>query len=427
MSGDPMGVHARFENRRAGLSRMRAVALGVLIALAVVFVVAVALEGRAPWLRFVRAAAEGGMVGALADWFAVTVLFRRPLGLPIPHTAIIPRRKDQLGEAIGVFVRTQFLDDANVDDAVSRLRVAGPVGVWLASPGVAASVARDLASAARYGLAEVDDARVSGLLTDLAREHMLAPEWSGTLGELLGRLVEQGAERGLIDIVVVRAHEWAREHPEFVTALVAERTPAWLPRSVDDLIAQRLHRELLAYLAAVRDDPAHTSRVAVAAWLERLAEQMRDDPDTVARVEALKERVVGDPDVRRVVGEVWIGARSAIDEQLDSASSPLSRALEGAVAGLAERLQRDAALAGRIDEVARRAGRTLALRHRDAAAAFLTRTVEGWNGEETADRIELLVGRDLQFIRINGSVVGALAGLVIALVGAFAITPLTGG
>lgn len=400
-------------DRRAALNRMKWIATGALIALAIVFVFAFALQERYPWLAYVRAAAEGGMVGALADWFAVTALFKRPLGLPIPHTGLIPRKKDQIGESLGDFVEENFLSDEVLTAKLAEVKVARKAGAWLAAPGNADQVATQGAVLVRGLLDVVSDADVQRVAEDLVRKHMLEPEWSSTLGLLLQRLVEDGHHRGAVDVLVDRAVDWAREHPDTIVDLVTDRSPSWLPRSVDRLIGERLHVELTKFLTTMRADPEHPARRAIDEWLEGLAVKMQNDPETIETVERLKRSFIDDPRLHQVALDAWNRLKDSLTEAAENPESPLRQAFESGLRDFGTRLAAGDPLADKIDGWIRSAATYVVTTYRHQATELITDTVASWDGAEAADRIELMVGRDLQFIRINGTVVGSLAGLVI--------------
>ncbi len=399
--------------RAAALRRMKRVATGLLVALAVVFVVAFALQDQYPWLRYVRAAAEGGMVGALADWFAVTALFRHPMGLPIPHTAIIPRKKDLIGESLGTFVQQNFLDGEVAREKLAGLRLAGRVGAWLRRRPAAERVALEVSSAAEGILDAVDDLTVRDLLANLVQEHMVGPDWSPTLSEVLRSVTAERHQDKVVDLLVTRGGDWIARHPEPFIAAVRQRSPQWVPELVDQLLAERLHAEALKYLAAVRDQPDHELRRSVDGWLANLVVDLRRDPQTRERVEQAKRDLLNDPRVREWAGRAWTTTKAALLTQLKDTDSDLHRALVAALMDLGVRLEEDPVLSARVDGWASDGAQHLARRYGPELVGIFGETIERWDARQASRTIELYMGRDLQFIRINGSVVGALAGLAI--------------
>ncbi|MGJ9403293.1 DUF445 domain-containing protein [Arthrobacter sp. KK5.5] len=399
--------------RAVALTRMKRLATGLLVVLAVVFAVSFSLQDRYPWLEYVRAAAEGGMVGALADWFAVTALFRHPLGLKIPHTAIIPRKKDQIGESLGGFVQDNFLSDEIVSRKLDGLALAATAGAWLARPEGAERVATEGATVIRGVLGVLDDEDVLRLLESLARKHMLAPEWSSTLGRVLETVVRDGHHRQLVDLLADRAADWVAANRATVVGLVAERSPTWLPGALDQLVGEKLHRELGRFIDAVRADPGHSLRRSIDGWLGDFAADMQSNADTVAKVERLKHSLLGDPQLRELAAAGWASIKAALVDAVENPESELRRSFVRAVADLGRRLTEDARLAGKVDAWVAGAVGYVVRTYRGQIADVIRETVARWDGAETSRKIELQVGRDLQFIRINGTVVGSLAGLTI--------------
>ncbi|MCK6091083.1 DUF445 domain-containing protein [Micrococcus endophyticus] len=399
--------------RERGLRRMKAVALGLLVVLAVVFAVAFPLQDVHPVWGYVRAAAEGGMVGALADWFAVTALFRHPMGIPVPHTALIPRKKDQLGAALTEFVQENFLDSDVAREKVEGLEVAAAAGGWLRRPENAERAAREVATAARGAMAAADDDAVQELLRQLMQRHMVEPEWSPTLAGVLQDVVTGRHHERVVDLVVEHTGDWVAAHPEMFVETVRRRSPEWSPDLVDRLLAERLHAEALKYLAGIRDDRDHEARRAVDDWLTRLSAEMRDDPHTRASVERFKHSLFADERLRAWAGRAWTSLRDSLLDALEDPASDLHRALVAALRDLGARLQEDPVLRDRVDGHARAAAAYALSTYGPAVTGVIEETVARWDGDQTARTLELFVGKDLQYIRINGSIVGALAGLTI--------------
>lgn len=404
---DPGAVRAR------ELRRMKAVATGLLVGLAVVFVIAFVNQEARPWLSYVRAAAEGGMVGALADWFAVTALFRHPLGVPVPHTALIPRKKDQLGAALKDFVQENFLDSDVAREKVRSLQVSAPLGRWLRTEENAARVGVQVSAAARQAVAAADDAVIQDLLGQLVQRHMVAPDWSPTLAGVLEDVLAGRHHETLVDLVVENTGDWVAAHPEVFVETVRRRSPEWSPDIVDRLLAERLHAELLKYLAGIRRDRNHEARRSVDAWLAQVAERMRADPATRASVERLKRNLFEDARLREWLHRAWAGLSESLLTAVEDTSSDLHRALVDGLQDLGARLEEDPAVRERVDGLARQAAASALTEYGPELTGVIEETVQRWDGEQTARTLELFVGRDLQFIRINGSVVGALAGLAI--------------
>ncbi|WP_159501691.1 DUF445 domain-containing protein [Microbacterium sp. 18062] len=401
------------QERLRGLRLMKGIALGALVFLAIVFVIAFALQARYPWLAYVRAAAEGGMVGALADWFAVTALFRRPLGLPIPHTAIIPTRKDEIGRTLGEFVETNFLSGDIIRTKLSATPIAARLGEWLRDPQHADRVAAEGATMAAGVLEALSDDDVQEVLADLAREHLIVPEWGPPLGGWLERLVASGAHHQGVDLAADSISTWLDANREAFTGLLSRRLPSWAPSMVHNLVDDAAYHEAVKFVAAVRADPEHPARLAIDGYLDRLADNLQHDPATIGRFEDAKGTVFDSPRVRELAAEVWTTAKNGLVGALHDPDSGLRRRVASALAEIGDRLVTDPSLQRRVDGWVTDAAVFLVDRYRHDIASIITDTVERWDADETTEKIELMVGRDLQYIRLNGTVVGSLAGLLI--------------
>jgi len=401
------------QERRRALRLMKGVALGALLFMAVVFVVAFLLQEKYPALQYVRAAAEGGMVGALADWFAVTALFRHPLGIPIPHTAIIPRRKDEIGRTLGEFVETNFLEGQVVRGKLESASIARRAGEWLSDPEHAETVAREASAMAAGILTALSDDEVQDLIGDLAREHLLSPQWGPALGGWLGRVVDADAHRGAVDLAVDSITTWLHGNRESFSGLVSRRLPSWVPSVAMRLVDDTVYHEAIRFAEAIQADPQHPARIAVDGYLKRLAGNLQSDDETIARLEDAKSAVFDSPRVRELAAEAWHTAKTGLLRALDDPDSALRRRVAAALAEVGTRLTSDPALQRRVDDRIADAAVFFVDRYRHDIASIITDTVEKWDPAETTEKIELMVGRDLQYIRLNGTIVGALAGLAI--------------
>jgi uncharacterized membrane-anchored protein YjiN (DUF445 family) len=398
------------ERRRAGLRRMKLVATGLLMVAAVVYAVTVGQDGA---LGFVNTGAEAAMVGALADWFAVTALFRHPLGLPIPHTALIPNRKDALGRSLEEFVATNFLSEDVVRDKLVRARVSHRIGEWLADPAHAARAAAEAATVAGGALRVLKDDDVVAVLEQVVVQRVAATPWSPVAGQVLAGIVAEKTHHRFVDLVVDEAHRWLRANQDTVIRLVTDQAPDWTPQWLDERVGHRVYREVERWVEEVRDDPEHRARVALDGMLSRFADDLQHDETTRARAEAVKERLLAHPELRRATVAVWWTVRRLLEEAIADPDGELRRRVAGGLAELGERLRDDDTLQGRVDRYVQDGVGYVVRTYAGEVATVISDTVERWDAQDASRRIELHVGRDLQFIRINGTVVGALAGLVI--------------
>ena len=402
------------EVKRRALRRMKNVAGGLLLAVAVIYVLARwQEESGAAWAGYVRAAAEAGMVGALADWFAVTALFRHPLGLPIPHTAIIPTRKDALGRNLGDFVGSNFLSEQVVRDKLARAGIAHRLGTWLDDDEHAERVTSELATAVRGAVQVLRDDDVQAVLEQAVVRKVLAQQWGPPLGRILGQVFADGSHHRLVDLVCDRAYDWVRDNHETVLRVVSQRAPSWSPRFLDGVVADKIYTEVLSFAWAVKTDPDHHMRKAVDRFLVDFAHDLQHDPRTIDKAEQIKQQVLAHPEVQNVVASAWGTAKRMLLDAAEDPSSELRVRVRDGLRGLGRRLVGEPALRSKVDGWLEGAAVYVVSHYRGEITTLITDTVERWDAEETSRKIELQVGRDLQFIRINGTVVGALAGLAI--------------
>ncbi|GAA4442303.1 DUF445 domain-containing protein [Actinokineospora soli] len=403
------------QEKRRALRRMKAVALAFLGGATVIFLAATLWQsaGGPAWVGYVKAAAEAGMVGALADWFAVTALFRRPLGLPIPHTAIIPTKKDQLGQSLGDFVGANFLSEAVVRERLRRVGVAVKLGAWLARRENADRVTAELSTAAGGLVTVLRDEDVQAVVEQAVVKRVMDAPWGPPLGKLLERVFADGSHHRLVDLLCDQAHEWVQANHAQILGVVTGRSPTWSPKFVDSLVADKVYNELLSVTWNIKTDVNHPMRLALDKFLGEFAHDLQNDPKAMARAEALKQQVVEHPEVQNLIGSIWSTAKALLLAAADDPHSELRTRVRAGLMTLGDRLVSDDALRAKADGWVEGAAAYVVLNYRAEITTLISDTVQRWDGEETARRVELQVGRDLQFIRINGTVVGALAGLVI--------------
>jgi uncharacterized membrane-anchored protein YjiN (DUF445 family) len=401
------------EHRLAALRRMKLVAGGLLVLAAAVYVVCrVVWDGRGA-AGYVQAAAEASMVGGLADWFAVTALFRHPLRLPIPHTAIIPRKKDQIGEGLAGFVSQYFLTPEIVGERVAAAHVPQRVGQWLVEPRHAAQLAQELSNAVG-GLATVlrdDELRnaVATFADKRLRDLDVAPLIAKALETVRSSGQHQAALTGLLRGVM----HFLDDNKQVFRDRLADESPEWVPDWVDDRVFRKGFSLVQSFLGDVAMSEDHEVRRTFDAQLAAYIERLRTDPDTAAKVEAAKIQLLDRPDVRDWLSTIWTNLKAAVVDGAADPSSDLRRSVESVTIRVGEVLRDDPTVGAKIDEALQRLTGHVITQYADDLAGVISATVERWDSDETSRKLELQVGRDLQFIRINGTVVGSLAGLAI--------------
>ena len=397
--------------RLKGLRKMRALALSLLVLAAIVYVLT--REHDTGWLGYVNAGSEAAMVGAIADWFAVTALFRHPLGLPIPHTAIIPNRKASLGESLQEFVADNFLKEEVIRERIASAGVSKRVGDWLVDGNHADRIVREGSRVLGDALSHVKETDVAAVIQEALIPRLADEQLSPVVGQLLEEVLRDDAHRGLVDLAVDELGRWLAHNHDEVAALIENRAPSWTPLWLDKRVSTWVHEQVVEWVAEIGRTPDHNARIALDRWLRELAQDLQTDPETMERFERLKVRMLAQPGVSTTSFKLWDALRRALIGSLQDEDGLLRTRAKQEIERLGHRLIDDPALGRRVDTAISNIAAYAVNNYGHEVASVISATVNRWDGKETAERIELHVGRDLQFIRINGTVVGGLAGVVI--------------
>lgn len=402
------------QQRMDDIVTMKRRATGVLVVATAIFIAARVAEadGASVW-GYIRATAEAAMVGGLADWFAVTALFRHPLGIPIPHTAILPNRKDQLGATFGSFVRNSFLAPEVLTERLTEAAIATRLSAWMTEPDNAATAARYAGSVAATVARLLDDDDVAELLSSEFTERL----GNADLAPLVARAVEVATEDGrhhqLVDAALNGAADMMATQRVTLRDRFNEESPWWVPEVVDDKVFAKVYAGLQTFIDEVRSRPDHPLRLHVDQRLEVLVDELRTDPERARRIAEVRDDLLQHPAVADWSRRIWVQLRERIIESASEPDSNFQVRLADGVAAMGHALANDPELSARAERTTIEVASTLADRYGEEVADFVKSTVERWDATETSTRVELLLGRDLQIIRINGSVVGGLAGLTI--------------
>ena len=395
------------------LAHMRWFATGLLFGMAGLFVATTLLMTAHPRLGVVAAFAEAGMIGALADWFAVTALFRRPLGLPIPHTAIVPSRKNDIGQALARFIRDHFLTKDAVLPRLSRADLAGRLGVWLTQGDNSRLVSRDLSIALDWLIGAVDSAELRQSLRDGLRGALQQASASAGLGVLLDVFTSGNYAESLVDQLVQVGRSQLSANEDRIRERIKDRSPWWLPKFVDEEIFDQLVGELQRILDEVDADPEHSARADFTQRLRDLKTALSEDPVIRERGQILRDEFLRHPAVKAFLDDLWQRSRGYLGDALSDPGSALRVGLERELRNIGRRLQQDSEVNERLNRWLRELITYLVETYRQPLSEIVSETVENWDATATAERIELYIGRDLQFIRINGTLVGGLVGVLI--------------
>jgi len=412
------GALSRFNPVQPGAQGMKVVATGLLVVMAAVFLVSRALQSQFAWLAYVKAFAEAAMVGGLADWFAVTALFRHPLGLPIPHTAIIPRNKDRIGEALATFLRENFLIPAVVARRMQRLDVAAAAGRFLQTP--AGEGTRIRAGASRL-IADIfdslDDERLGGIVKGAISSRLRAMEVSPLLGHALASAINEDRHVPMLE-AAIRWTARALDANEQLIREMVHKKANWILKlaGLEAKLADAIVDGLRKLTAEMSTDPAHPVRLKIEEALAQLANDLQTRPETRARVEAIKEQLLDNKSVSLWLDALWQKGREAIVKAARNPDAVLAGKLGEILKSMGGTLEKDARIRAAINQFARRAVVGMAASYGGSIVKLVSETVRGWDARTVTARLEAAVGRDLQYIRINGTLVGGLVGLILHVI-----------
>lgn len=404
---------AALQQRRA-LRRHRTFATLLLVAMGAVYLAATWSGLSGFWMELLRAGTEAALVGGLADWFAVTALFRHPLGLPIPHTAVIPRNKDRIGQGLGRFIERHFLEPQLV---AARLRAAGVsrrLGKWLADRRNADLVGDRLVVVLAFVFRSLNDQKMARLTQLMLRRRLAETELAPVLATLLEVLRQHDLHQDLFDQLVAALRDYVIRHNRQIADLVEERSDWWVPRRVDRRIARAITEGLVDYLDGLGNRD-HDARASFDSAIDALIHDLRHDPEYRQRVNAARDRLLEAPQLRHYVDTLWQALRVALEAELDHPGSRLRQGLSGMLRSLGATIAEDPEVQERMDARIEEVSLALLEPWRKGAGEFVAEVVRGWDARTVVERIELAVGRDLQYIRVNGTLVGAVVGCLLFL------------
>ena len=406
-------VEDRTTTPPSGFHQMRRFATLLLVAVSLFFTALKVLTNGDGWSGYVEAAAEAAMVGAIADWFAVTALFRRPLGLPIPHTAIVAERKNEIGRGLGEFVQTNFLTPGVLGSRVRDAKPAHRLGEWLATEAATATATDAIARALTVSAGLLRDDDVQRILETTVRDRVTAVPAAPVMGRLLDTVRADGRQAQLVSAVLERLGHVLDANRWTLRDRFATESPWWVPEPIDDRVFTRLFDGFARFVDDLQRDPNSPMRGEIDRRIDRFITDLQTDPILIAKGEQLKLDLLEHPAVREWIGSAWSDIKASMLAQARDPSSELRLRIAKGVQEFGARIRSDEALRARIDQGVERAVLRVVESSGQEVADLITSTVERWDTDETVERIESQIGRDLQFIRINGTVVGGLVGVAI--------------
>ncbi len=397
--------------REITIAKRRATALLALVAVA--FLAVVLTTDDAGGTAYVRAALEAAMVGGLADWFAVVAIFRHPLNIPIPHTAVIVQRKDAFGETLGQFVQQNFLNAETVGERLRVVGVAERASAWVSEEEHAQKVAGYAAELAVRLADVVKDDDLLHMAEHEVRARIARLDVAPLAGRLLEIVTEEGRHRELVDSVLGGLDRFLAENEPLLRERFTHESPWWVPDVIDDRIFSRLLSGVRAIIQGDTIGGSDELRERIDVVVERIIDRLEHDDVWRARAELLRDDLLDHPALRSFIESLWTDLKETLRVQAADNGSVLHRRLTELIISAAERFRQDDALVARADDVFESAVNAVVDTFGDEITRIISSTISQWDGEETASRLELLLGHDLQFIRINGTIVGGLAGLAI--------------
>jgi uncharacterized membrane-anchored protein YjiN (DUF445 family) len=404
------------EERRRALRRSRGFATSLLVLMLAVFIATSIGVTHWPWLAYIRAFAEAGMIGACADWFAVVALFRHPLGIPIPHTAIVANSKERIGVAIGRFMANNFLSPRVLAERLRDVDIGGWAGRWLLRGDNVKNVAQRVTSSMNQGLSALPREEVNAFLSGAVRGGIERIPASVFASRLLSLLWAHGEMQTLAEKLLDWASTALANNRETLRDKVSRRTSRLIPKWIDGIVADKIIDGVLRILEEMRE-PSHPWRIEMTTTIEQLVGDLATKPEMIEKGEQLKAKLLATPAVTSQIDALWVSIENRLEAP--ETQEQLTRMIERLLTGLGTRIQNDEGFRTGINRWLRVAVlRTVAPRRKEIAE-FIRKVVENWDTETLTERIELTVGRDLQYIRINGTIVGGLVGLII-----FAVTQL---
>ncbi len=404
---------SREQTQRADLKRMKRFATSLFLAMTALFVASLLLEKQYGWLSFVKAFAEAAMVGALADWFAVTALFKHPLGLPIPHTAIIKNQKDRIGESLGNFVERNFLTSAIIASKLQTIDIPQKAAEWLVEPENSEHLAERITTFIPDVLNAMNNDDVQHFIEHNLTERLRAVDIAPITGNLLATLTANNRHQGLLDEALKLAGRLLETNKDIIREKIREESPWYVPGFVDEKLYAKIIAKADETLRDMNKNPDHELRRKFHQATQEFIQNLRTSPEYREKAEALKEEFLQHPTVQQYFSSLWTDVKFRLLADIEKPDSSVRVQIQNGIAKFGEGLLNDEKMRTRMNEWMNNAIISIVESRKNELASLIADTVKRWDGDTMSDRIELQVGRDLQFIRINGTLVGGLVGLVI--------------
>ena len=409
------------ELKKKQLRNHKLLATGLFLLMAVIFITTTILEKRNPalWIGYIRAFSEAAMVGALADWFAVTALFHHPLGLKIPHTNLIEKSKEKIGDNLGSFVVSNFLSPQNIRPYIQKLKISNFLGDWLQKEKNSEALVNNLSEIILDIVNKLEDESVVKFIGNKAKEMSDDLKINQILGNGIEYILQKNDHQKIITNLSSQIKNYVLENYEMVRERVKKESYKLIPSFVDEKIAEKITSGLSSYFEEVENDQNHSLRNEITQKILDFSKDLKENPKYEADFNALKEDFLKPEKVQQYAQDIWNSLKKTLTEELSAEQSSLKNYVRKNLAEFSENLRTDEKLQYKIDHWIRVTAYKYILRNTNKFGELISETVGNWQGKELSQKLELEVGKDLQFIRINGTLVGGLVGLIIYTIAHF--------
>jgi uncharacterized membrane-anchored protein YjiN (DUF445 family) len=409
------------EAKRKQLRKYKAFATGLFLLMAIIFIATTLLQKNinSHWIGYVRAFSEAAMVGALADWFAVTALFRHPLGLPIPHTNLIENSKQRLGDNLGSFVVNNFLSSQNIRPYIQKLKISGFVGEWLGKEKNQEVVIRNISDIVLDILNKLDDSSVSQFITKKVQEMTVDIKLNKIVGNGISYIIEKNDHQRIVTNLSSQIKNYIIENDEMIKERVKKGSYTFIPSFVDNKIADKIAVGLSDFFKEIEEDPQHEIRALITQKIHEFSIDLKEDPKWDEEFTSIKNDLLKGNKIEEYSIDIWVSIKNTLKNELQEEQSALKIYLSRNINEFSENLKTDENLQNKIDDWVRVTAYKYILKNTHLFGNLISSTVGNWQGKELSEKLELEVGKDLQFIRVNGTLVGGLVGLIIYTIAHF--------
>ena len=411
------------ELKRKQLRKYKAIATGLFVLMAVIFVITTILQktNDSHWIGYVRAFSEAAMVGALADWFAVTALFHHPLGIPIPHTNLIQNSKERIGDNLGNFVVSNFLSPQNIRPYILKLKVSNFIGEWLSKEKNQEALLKNSSEIILSIINKLDDEEVSKFISNKVKDFGNSIELNKLLGNGMDYLLDKNDHQKIITNLSAQIKNYVAENNAMIQERVKKESYSFIPKFLDDKIADKIASGLSSFFLEVEENPEHPLRAIITQKLYEFASDLKENEKWKDEFQNIKTDLLQNEKLNQYSNDIWISIKNTINNELSEENSGLKKYLKKNISEFSHNLQNDESLQYKIDHWVRVTAYKYILKNTHQVGNLISSTVGNWEGKELSEKLELEVGKDLQFIRVNGTLVGGLVGLIIYTIAHFFI------